>query len=185
MEQNSDTSAPIAPVVENSEQNGGGNGLKIATAIACIVAVCGIGFGVYGMIQSSQKDNQISDLKAQITKKDETITNLEAKISEKETVIIDVDSDNEIKLSDTEAQTLIESKRQELGYNTWTTGVAKVTKKGDDNYYWVVYEEKNNEGYTSELNVIFHYEDGDWVFSIPGFSGTTAETIEKYNFKDL
>ena len=65
MEQNLDTSAPIIPVVENNKQNGG-NGLKIATAIACIVAVCGIGFGVYGMIQSSQKDNQVSDLQKQI-----------------------------------------------------------------------------------------------------------------------
>lgn len=184
MEQNTDTGAPITPAVDNNKQNSN-NGLKIATAIACIVAVCGIGFGVYGMIQSSQKDNQISDLKAQVAKKDETITSLEAKIAEKETTIIDIDSDNEIKLSDTEAQTLIESKRQELGCDTWTTGVAKVTKKGDDNYYWVVYEANNNNGYTDETNVIFHYEDGGWVFDIPEFSGYTEETIEKYNFKDL
>lgn len=66
MEQNLDTSAPIAPVIENNKQNGG-NGLKIITVIACIVAACGIGFGVYGMIQSSQKDSQISNLKAQIS----------------------------------------------------------------------------------------------------------------------
>ena len=65
MEQNSDTSAPIAPVAENNKQNGS-SGLKIATIIACIVAVCGIGFGVYGVVQSSQKDNQISVLKNQI-----------------------------------------------------------------------------------------------------------------------
>ena len=64
MEQNVDTGAPIAPVAENNKQNGG-NGLKIATAIACVVAVCGIGFGVYGIMQSMQKDSQISDLKAQ------------------------------------------------------------------------------------------------------------------------
>ena len=61
MEQNVDASAPVTPVVENKQK--GGNGLKIATAIACVVAVCGIGFGVYGMMQSSQKDDQISDLK--------------------------------------------------------------------------------------------------------------------------
>ncbi len=30
------------------------------------MAVCGIGFGVFGMMQSSQKDGQISDLKVQI-----------------------------------------------------------------------------------------------------------------------
>ena len=71
MEQNSDTSVPVAPVVENSKQNGG-NGLKIATIIACIVAVCGIGFGVYGMMQSSQKSNQISDGSQAITVNDST-----------------------------------------------------------------------------------------------------------------
>lgn len=64
MEQSAETGAPMIPVVENKQKNG--NGLKIATAIACVVAVCGIGFGIYGMIQSSQKDSQISDLKTQI-----------------------------------------------------------------------------------------------------------------------
>ena len=64
MEQNTETGVPISPVIENKQKSG--NGLKIATAIACIAAVCGIGFGVYGMIQSSQKDSQVSDLKVQI-----------------------------------------------------------------------------------------------------------------------
>ena len=76
MEQNVDASAPVTPVVENKQK--GGNGLKIATAIACVVAVCGIGFGVYGMMQSSQKDDQISDLKVQIKEADGTITTIEA-----------------------------------------------------------------------------------------------------------
>ena len=64
MEQNTETGAPIVPVVDNKQKSG--NGLKIATAIACIVAVCGIGFGVYGMMQVSDKDSQISNLKTQI-----------------------------------------------------------------------------------------------------------------------
>lgn len=61
MEQNTDTGAPVTPMVKNKQKSG--NGLKIATAIACIVAVCGIGFGVYGMVQSSQKDSEIAKLK--------------------------------------------------------------------------------------------------------------------------
>lgn len=64
MEQNTNTGVPMTPTVDNRQKSG--NGLKIATAIACIAAVCGIGFGVYGMMQSSEKDNQISDLKIQI-----------------------------------------------------------------------------------------------------------------------
>ena len=62
MEQSAETGAPMVPVVENKQKSG--NGLKIATAIACIVAVCGIAFGVYGMVQSSQKDTEIAKLKA-------------------------------------------------------------------------------------------------------------------------
>lgn len=75
MEQNLDTSAPIAPAAENNKQNGG-NGLKIVTAIACIVAVCGIGFGVYGVIQSSQRDSQISILNSEIIELKQTVEDL-------------------------------------------------------------------------------------------------------------
>lgn len=63
------------PEMGGSKQQG--NGLKIATAIASVIAVCGIGFGVYGMVQSSQKDNQISDLKVQIKNEDGTVTTIE------------------------------------------------------------------------------------------------------------
>ena len=59
-----DTTATV-PVMDSGKQKDG-KGWKIATAIVSIVAVCGIGFGIYGMIQSSQKDNQVSDLKVQI-----------------------------------------------------------------------------------------------------------------------
>lgn len=75
MEQNAKTDTPMAPAVDSKQKSG--NSLKIATAIACIVAVCGIGFGVYGMIQSFQKDNQISDLKVQIMDSEGTATTIE------------------------------------------------------------------------------------------------------------
>ena len=75
MEQNTNTGVPITPVIDNKQKNG--NGLKIATAIACVVAVCGIGFGVYEMMQSAQKDSQISDLKVQIKEGDGTITTIQ------------------------------------------------------------------------------------------------------------
>ncbi|MBR3132105.1 hypothetical protein IKG33_01705 [Candidatus Saccharibacteria bacterium] len=62
MEQNA---TAAMPVMDGGNQKSG-NGLKIATVIASFVAVCGIGFGIYGMVQSSQKDSQISDLETQI-----------------------------------------------------------------------------------------------------------------------
>jgi len=49
--------ATMAPVADDSGQDSG-KGWKIATVIASVVAVCGIGFGIYGMMQSLQKDNQ-------------------------------------------------------------------------------------------------------------------------------
>lgn len=91
MEQNADAGVPVAPMIENKKKNG--DGLKIATAIACVVAVCGIGFGIYGMMQSSQKDSQISDLKVEINNKLVKIEELETKISnfdnKMEEVVID------------------------------------------------------------------------------------------------
>ena len=51
--------------------------MEVATIIASVVAVCGIGFGVYGMMQGSQKNNQISDLKVQIKEEDGTVTTIE------------------------------------------------------------------------------------------------------------
>ena len=90
MEQNVDASTPVtpvAPVVENKQK--GGNGLKIATAIACVVAVCGIGFGVYGMMQSAQRDSQISDLKVEVNDLETEISNLDSK---KEEVVINTET---------------------------------------------------------------------------------------------
>lgn len=64
MEQNANAGAPVVPTVENKQKNS--NGLKIAIVIAYIVAVCGVGLGVYGIIQSAQKDDQIADLRARL-----------------------------------------------------------------------------------------------------------------------
>ncbi len=92
MEQN--TTATI-PVMDSGKQKDG-KGWKIATAIASVVAVCGIGFGVYGILQSSQKDSQISDLKVEVNDKLVKINELETKISnldgEKEEVAINIET---------------------------------------------------------------------------------------------
>jgi hypothetical protein len=77
MDQNADTGVPVTPVVNNKQKSGNG-GSKIATAIACVLTICGIGFGVYGMLQSAQKDSQISDLKVQIKETGGAVTTIEA-----------------------------------------------------------------------------------------------------------
>lgn len=77
MEQNTPTTTPIT---DKASKNSG-NGLKIATAIASAMAVCGIAFGIYGMVQSAQKDNQVSDLKVELNDKTVKIAELETEIS--------------------------------------------------------------------------------------------------------
>ena len=68
--------AKAVPAV-NSDKLNDGRGWKVATVVASIVAVCGVGFGVYGMMQGLQKNNQISDLKVQIKEEDGTVTTIE------------------------------------------------------------------------------------------------------------
>jgi len=82
MEQNADTGAPAVSVVDNKQN--AGNGLKIATVVACVVAVCGIGFGVYGMVQSLQKDNLIVDLERRIDERDRIIASIDMREEEEE-----------------------------------------------------------------------------------------------------
>lgn len=74
MEQIPDTGAPVAPMVESKQKNG--NGLKIATVIMCVIAICGIGFGVYGLVDGNNKSQEISNLKAQIAERDNIIADL-------------------------------------------------------------------------------------------------------------
>lgn len=85
MEQNMNTAMPAM----NTSQQGSNNGFKIATAIASVIAICGIGFGIFGMVQSAQKDNQISDLKIQIKNDDGTVTTIEP-----DDIIVKEDAEN-------------------------------------------------------------------------------------------
>ena len=83
------------PVINNNNSSDG-KGWKIATIVASVVAVCGIGFGVYGMLRNPQKDNQISDLKVQVENSNGEITPLEAEkietTTDDETVVTISDS---------------------------------------------------------------------------------------------
>ena len=57
------------PVMGSGKQNNG-KGWKIATAIASVVAVCGVGFGVFGIIQNSSSNTEIEGLKNQIAEQE-------------------------------------------------------------------------------------------------------------------
>lgn len=57
-------------------KNKNNKGLKIVTIVMSILALAGVGFGIYGMLQSFDKDRQISDLKVQVKNSNGTTTTL-------------------------------------------------------------------------------------------------------------
>lgn len=52
------------------------NVFKITTIVAAVMAICGISFGIYSIIQSSQKDTQISVLKSQVSELEKKVSDL-------------------------------------------------------------------------------------------------------------
>lgn len=74
MEQSEGTAVPMA--AKGGQTSGAG--WKVSTVVAIILAICGILFGIYGMMQSTQKDSQIADLvRVQIKNNDGTVTAVE------------------------------------------------------------------------------------------------------------
>lgn len=142
-----------------------GLGWKIATAAASVVAICGIGFGIYGMLQSSHKDNQISDLKVQIEG-----SNGESTASETDKIEISKDS-NAAAISDSIAKmhNPVISATAPIQYNVdFTTPVLNV----------------NNSDYRADISIVngeigechlYSVEQGDSTylknFSIDALSG--------------
>lgn len=57
MEQDMTTVMPQMDM-SGAPQQKSGKGLKIATALMTVIAFCGVGFGVFGMIQSQKKDDK-------------------------------------------------------------------------------------------------------------------------------
>ena len=86
MEPERPTGTPIEMPIETSTgtpiNNNKQDILKITTLVTAIIAICGISFGVYGIIQSSQKDTQISDLKSQVSELEKKISDLSQTTSE-------------------------------------------------------------------------------------------------------
>ncbi len=72
-----DATSPVA----SSEKQQKPKALIITTAICAVLAVAGIAFGIYTLLNSNQKDTQISALKTDLSEKEITIAKLEDNIS--------------------------------------------------------------------------------------------------------
>lgn len=107
MEEHMGTREPETPVV--GKQNGNEKWLKVATGIMAAVAVCGVGFGIYGIEKSALSEERVSELKVQIKNEDGTTTTLETnKIEINESPNTITISDSIIMDGDTEVKNLIE-----------------------------------------------------------------------------
>ncbi len=64
--------------------------LAIIASVAVVIALAGVGFGIYGLVTNIQKNREISDLKVQIgqisIKKDKEISDLRAQIGRLENI---------------------------------------------------------------------------------------------------
>ena len=80
--QSINTAAPVSqqssPVFNDKKSTG----LIVAMAVCATLAVIGVGFGIYGLVGSSQKSQQISSLEADVKTKDAKIAELETEISQ-------------------------------------------------------------------------------------------------------
>lgn len=136
MEENVNTEMPMASPTQTTSaptpsssatpkiNNKKSSGLKIATAIACIVAVCGISFGVYGILQNAQKDKEILNLQKQISNLNEQTKNVES-------------VDSESLISNT---TWIASDGSEVVFSEKRINWYRYPEEHSDNYYSGVYK---------------------------------------------
>ena len=72
------------PAVENNKPPKSDNKSKVVIALSLVVALCGIGTGVYCMYTSLQKDDQITDLEEQVSNKNSKIADLETQVADKD-----------------------------------------------------------------------------------------------------
>lgn len=79
MEQSMGSAAPLAASGKS------GKGAKIFAAVASIVALAGIGFGVYGMIQANNASNK--DLKIEVKNSDGTTSTIDAEVKDGNVVV--------------------------------------------------------------------------------------------------
>ena len=150
MEQNTNTGVPMTPTVDNKQKSG--NGLKIATAIACVAAICGIGFGVFGMIQSNSSNTEIENLKNQIAEQEES-TKAEQSISKQDelseiTTTDDITEESTMPTSTGNYSLFVnkfgnaENQRYELVYVSGGTRTAFNNISSEDDKYYILDTQK-------------------------------------------
>ena len=165
--------------------------------ILAIIAIIVMGIFIYKLNNDKTAEIQKStELQSQVNSLNGTVSDLQGKINKvSETINSSGNTTNSEKKSSNNTTTSTNKMSIELAYGilnkykneklsdaNWYIGKVKLIAHGDNNTYWVSYEEKNLDGYTTSVGAIIEYKDGKWTTDLPGFSGTSDEEMSKYNF---
>ncbi|MBQ9658209.1 MAG: hypothetical protein IJV31_05525 [Clostridia bacterium] len=165
--------------------------------ILAIIAIIVMGIFIYKLNNDKTAEIQKStELQSQVNSLNGTVSDLQGKINKvSETINSSGNTTNSEKKSSNNTTTSTNKMSIELAYGilnkykneklsdaNWYIGKVKLIAHGDNNTYWVSYEEKNLDGYTTSVGAIIEYKDGKWTTDLPGLSGTSDEEMSKYNF---
>ncbi len=142
---------------------------------------------VYIYINKAKSDNEIKSLETSIVNMQTTINELQNQNNSESNSSVSVSnqstSESIINMSTELAYGILNKyKSENLPNANWYIGKIKLIAHGDNNTYWVSYEECNLDGYKETVGAIIEYKDGKWLTNLPGFSGISDETANKYNF---
>ena len=157
------------------------------TILLPILIIVIIVMAVYIYIAKAKSDSKIKNLEANIVNMQNTINELQIKTNTSSNTSATVENQtNSESLNNMSTELaygiLNKYKNENLSDTNWYIGKTKLIAHGDNNTYWVSYEECNLDGYTETVGAIIEYKDGKWTTHLPGFSGISDETMSKYNF---
>lgn len=161
------------PVVQASKGNNGG--LKVLTAIMSILAIGGVGFGVYGMTKNTTNNKAQSDFKVEVVDEDGQKSTIE---SEKITV---ADDGKTITISDTATPVKNPVLQDEDDIELSSIADAVATASNDGQLYKVTLKVANGE--ISSCNLFKSEADGNFRYvrdcdGPTGFSGKISQILD-------
>ena len=149
--------------------------------ILLFLVIAGMGYYLFNtMKENDEYNNQIKLLE----KENKDLKEVETKKEAENKDIVQ----NDTKVEKTEEMNielaygiLNKYKTEKLPNADWYIGKVQLIAHGDNDTYWVTYEEINGDTTTS-LATIIKKENGKWTSDLPGSSGFTEEDIVNYNF---
>lgn len=171
MEQNSTATIPVA---NNNKQNKKKS--QIIIAITSIIAICGIGIGIYGIVQSYTSNSEIENLRTQISEYEKSATTDVDNFSKKD---FSTNDENQIDGKDTKDYTLLINKlkgatqqRYELVYISGGQRTAYNNISSEDDKYFIL--DTNKLGSADDL------KEYDLVAALKPFKEQKINNMPEY-----